>query len=94
VPTVKVIYWRDIPSVVQATDGLETVKVALSERFQTLIDAVAMRLGLIDADDYLEQWHHGEAEDRSGGVREVAEAVAAELESQFADFQERGLGES
>jgi hypothetical protein len=91
VTTFKIVYWKDIPAVVQATDGAETVKLELSERFQTLIDAVAMRLGLTDADAYLDQWHHGEAEQRPGGPREVAQTVAAELESRFGEFQSRGL---
>jgi hypothetical protein len=92
VTTVKVIYWKDIPSVVQATDGAETVKLELSQRFQALIDAVAMRLGLTDADTYLDQWHHGEAVQRPGGPREVAQTMAAELESRFDEFRTSGLG--
>lgn len=90
--TVKVVYWKDIPAVVQATDGAETVKLELSERFQALIDAVAMQLGLTDADTYLEQWHHGDAVQRPGSPREVAETMAAELESRFDEFRTRGLG--
>ena len=43
----KVVYWKDIPSFVQATEGAERVKLELSERFQLLIDAVAMRLGRV-----------------------------------------------
>ena len=40
--TYKIVYWQDIPSLVQATEGSEKVKLELSERFQLLIDAVAM----------------------------------------------------
>jgi hypothetical protein len=94
VASYKIVYWKDIPSVVQATEGSETVKLELSERFQTLIDAVAMRLGLVGADEYLDQWHHGEPEQRPGGAREVAQAVAAELESRFEEFQKLGSGDS
>ena len=90
--TYKIVYWQDIPSFVQATEGSEKVKLELSERFQLLIDAVAMRLGLVGADEYLDQWHHGDDENRPGSAREVARAVVAELEGRFSEFQKSGLG--
>ena len=92
--TYKIVYWQDIPSFVQATEGPERVKLELSERFQLLIDAVAMRLGLVGADEYLDQWHHGDDETRPGSAREVAQAVVAELEGRFEEFQKSGLGGS
>ena len=90
---VQILYWKDIPSVVEATDGGGTVKVQLSDRFQAIIDAVAMRLGMAGTDAYLEQWDHGDEEDRPGSAREAAEAVAKTLEARFGEFRERGLGE-
>lgn len=92
--TYKIVYWQDIPSFVQATEGSERVKLELSERFQLLIDAVAMRLGLVGADEYLDQWHHGDDENRPGSAREVAQAVVAELEGRFSEFQKIGMGSS
>src|SRR6266545_4768949 len=44
---------------VEATDPAGTVKVQLSDQFQVLIDAVAMKLGLAGTDEYLEQWSTG-----------------------------------
>jgi Virulence factor len=90
----QVLYWKDIPSVVEASDGTGTAKVQLSDRFQVLIDAVAMRLGLAGTDAYLDQWEHGDEQERPGSPGDVAKAVAQELEAQFADFRERGLGGS
>lgn len=90
----KIVYWKDIPSVVQASEGSEKLKMELSERFQTLIDAVAMRLGLVGTDEYLDQWHHGDEEYRPGSAREVAQAVAEELESRFDEFRRSGLGDA
>ena len=90
----QVLYWKDIPSVVEASDGSSTAKVQLSDRFQVLIDAVAMRLGLAGTDAYLDQWEHGEEEERPGSPSDVAKAVAQELEAKFAAFRERGLGGS
>jgi hypothetical protein len=91
--TYRILYWKDIPSVVEARAGTETAKLQLSERFQALIDTVAMRLGLVGTDEYLDQWEHGDDIERPGTAREVAEAVAAELEGRFAEFRDRGLGE-
>ena len=90
----KIVYWKDIPSFVQATEGSERVKLELSERFQLLIDAVAMRLGLVGSDEYVDQWHHGDEENRPGSAREVAQGVVAELEGRFSEFQKSGLGGS
>ena len=51
-----VVYWQEIPSVVEAKQGRKRHKEQLSERFQELIDAVAMRKGLFGTDEYLEEW--------------------------------------
>ena len=87
--TYQVLYWKNIPSVVQASDGGGTVKIQLSERFQALIDARAMELGMAGTDAYLEQWEHGDEQERAGTAREVAETVAAELEGRYAEFRDR-----
>jgi hypothetical protein len=88
---VRILRWKDIPSVVEASDAEGTVKLQLSERFQVLIDAVAMHLGLSGTDDYLDQWEHGDEEERPGPAREVAEALVQELEARFGEFRERGF---
>jgi hypothetical protein len=84
--TYRVILWKDIPAAVEATDGSEQVTLPLSERFQSLIDSVAMQLGYQDSDAYLEQWSQRDGGERPGSAREVGEAVAAELEGQFTEF--------
>jgi hypothetical protein len=89
---VRILRWRDIPSMVEATDAAGSVKLQLSERFQALIDAVAMRLGLAGTDDYLDQWEHDDAGERPGAAREVAEALVRELEARFDEFRAGGLG--
>ena len=45
------------------------------------IDALATKLGLQTADDYLAQWRWSEEEEREGSARDVAEALKAELEA-------------
>jgi hypothetical protein len=86
VASYRIIAWKDIPAAVEASDGTEQVTLQLSERFQALIDSVAMQLGYQDSDAYLEQWAHQEGGERTGSAREVGEAVAVELEGRFTEF--------
>ncbi|HUD24301.1 MAG TPA: virulence factor [Burkholderiaceae bacterium] len=80
---VQILYWQDIPSVVEAREGRDLHKVQLSQRFQELIDLIAMRKGLSGSDAYLEQWAKGSAEVRDGDARTVAEVVAGEIEAKY-----------
>ena len=82
----QIIAWKDVPSMIEARDDAGTVTRPLSDRFQQLIDSVAMRLGLQDQDAYLDLWSRGEAQERTGTAAEVADAVAAELEARFPEF--------
>jgi len=88
----RVLAWRSIPSLIEVQDGAEVVGRALSPRFQELIDAVAMREGASETDAYLDGWARGPEHERAGSAAEVADAVAAELESGFADLVTRHLG--
>jgi hypothetical protein len=87
-----VLRWKEIPSLVEARDGDHTARVPLSQRFQDLIDAVAMREGASDTEAYLAGWGRDPEVERPGEARSVAEAVAAELEASFAEYVERCLG--
>src|SRR5260370_21574002 len=78
---VRLIPWRDLPSLVEAEEGGETVRVQLSQRFQDLIDAVAMREGATESEAYLAGWAPGPESDRPGGAQAVAQAVAGRLEA-------------
>jgi hypothetical protein len=86
VATYQIVAWKGIPASVEARDGGDTVTVALSEKFQMLIDSVAMQLGLHDSDAYIDLWARETPQERAGGARAVAEAVAAELEARFPTF--------
>jgi hypothetical protein len=82
----RVIHWKEIPSLVEAFEGDQFVRVPLSQRFQDLIDAVAMRDGDSESEAYLEGWGQSPDLDRPGSPRAVAEAVAASLEAEFPDL--------
>ena len=88
---VRIIRWRDLPSLVEAEEGGETVRVPLSQRFQDLIDAVAMREGATESEAYLAGWAPGPETERPGGAEAAAQAVAAELEEGFQDLVVRRL---
>ncbi len=76
-PELTVIYWRDIPAQVTATDGARTARVELPDRFMQAIDAAATNAGLVDADAYLEEW------------RRAARSCGADLEREAAAEAER-----
>ncbi|HKW95291.1 MAG TPA: virulence factor [Methylomirabilota bacterium] len=82
----RIIQWRDLPSLVEAEEGGETVRVPLSQRFQDLIDAVAMRDGATESEAYLDGWAPGPDAERPGPPEAVAREVAAELEEGFQDL--------
>ena len=81
--TYSILYWQEIPSVVEATDGETSSKLQLTIRFQELIDQVAMRRGLAGTDTYLEGFHRGESLQMTGTPEEVAKSVKDKLEADY-----------
>ena len=82
----QVVSWKGIPASIEARDDGETLTVPLSDRFQMLIDSVAMQLGLHDSDAYIELWTREPVQERPGSARVVAEAIARELEDRFSSI--------
>jgi hypothetical protein len=91
---VQILYWQEIPSVVEARGDGKAHKEQLSQRFQELIDLIAMKRKLAGTDGYLEQWNKGQAVERPGDAREVAMAVAQELEARFEEIRQQALAGS
>lgn len=89
--TYRVISWKDIPSLVEAQDGDRTARVPLSQRFQDLIDAAAMRQGATESQAYLAGWQTGPDTYRPGTADAVAHAVAAEVEGTFEEVLRKTL---
>lgn len=92
--TYQIVYWQDIPSQVDARDGAKTHKEALSQRFQELIDLVAMKRKVTDSDDYINGWNKGDKTERAGSATEVATAVARELEDRFDEIKASALAQT
>ncbi len=87
-----ILYWQDIPSVVEARDENGVHKLELEPKFQALIDLVAMRKELAGTDAYLEEWRRGKRLAREGTAEDVANAVKAELEADFQAIRAAALG--
>jgi hypothetical protein len=79
--TYKILYWQEVPSQVKAEDDQDDVTLPMPARFMERVDRLAMQRGLQGSDDFLEQWHWSDEEERDGSARDVAAAVVAELEA-------------
>jgi hypothetical protein len=89
-----ILYWQEIPSLIEATDGNTTHKTQLSGQFQELIDLIAMKRRLAGSDAYLEGFHRGDPVQREGTPETVANAVREELEAQYDSIKLAALEKS
>jgi hypothetical protein len=92
--TYQILYWHDIPAQVRARDAAARASKPLPERFQEAIDQAAMATGLFGSDEYTGAFRWGERQERAGTAEEVAAAVAAELDAQFAAIDWRATVEA
>jgi hypothetical protein len=83
----RIFYWKHIPSSIVVQGDGNTVKKQLSQRIQNAIDAYAMAEGLTGTDDFAAQYKRSEWVERDGAPEEVAEALLAELEIEFAKIE-------
>ena len=88
---VQILRWQEIPSVVEVRDESDVKKIQLSQKFQALIDEVAMREKLAGTDAYLEEWNKSAVEERDGDAASVVQKVADELEERFAEIRDAVL---
>ena len=88
---VTILYWQDIPSVVEARGEGGRHKIELSQRFQELIDLIAMKKKLAGTDEYLLQWAKGAPEEREGDAASVCQAVAQALEADYEAIKARAI---
>ena len=83
----RIMYWKHIPQSFMVEGEGRTLKKQLSQKVQDKIDAYAMAEGLTSTSDYAAQYKRGNWIERDGSPEEVAEAVLAELEAQFAKIE-------
>ena len=81
----QVMRWREIPSMVMARDGADTIKVMLPSRFQEAIDEAAMRMGEIDADAYTAGWNRDPWVASDEAPADLAARITAGLEEEFSE---------
>ncbi|HUF55897.1 MAG TPA: virulence factor [Thermohalobaculum sp.] len=90
----KVVCWQEIPSLVEAKEGRKTHKVQLSQRFQELIDLIAMKRGLDGSDAYLTEWRKEDRAATDLPPEEAAATLAAEIEATYDEVRKKALEKS
>ena len=83
----RIFYWKHIPSSITVEGDGRTVKKQLSQRIQNAIDSYAMAEGLTGTTEYASQYKRGPWVERDGAPEEVADALLAELEIEFAKIE-------
>jgi hypothetical protein len=79
----QIIFWRDIPAQIIASEGREKVRRQLEPRFEAAIDLAAMRAGLRGTDDYLNQWRRTAPTPCEHDLELAAENARTILESTY-----------
>ncbi len=81
------MYWKHIPQSFTVEGDGRTIKKELSQRIQNAIDAYAMAEGITSTTDYAAQYKRGSWVERGGSPEDVAEALLAQLEAEFAKIE-------
>ena len=83
----KILYWQDIPVTIRVDGDGQTVKLQVHDNIMAVVDAAAMKQGLVGSDEYMEQWHWSKKATRDGTASEVAQALQRELATQLDGMQ-------
>jgi len=83
----RIMYWKHVPQSFTVEGDGRTVKKELSQKIQNAIDAYAMAVGATSTTDYAREFKRGPWMERDGTPEEVAEALLAELETEFAKIE-------
>ena len=86
-----VLFWQDIPTVIEARDSTGVEKVELSKRFSELVDLVAMKKGLIGTDDYLQNWKKKRLPSTEKTAKQVVLEMSEYFESKYKDIKLKAL---
>jgi Virulence factor len=77
---VRIMYWKDIPYGVRASDEAGArVSRQLPPEFQEAVDEAAMCEGATSAEDYQAGFAWGDPDERPGAAAAAADAVVAEI---------------
>ena len=80
----RVLYWREIPTQVKASDDTGAkANRPMPKWYMQEVSRITMREGLAGTDEYLAEFAWSDDLERDGTADEVADAVMAELATQF-----------
>ena len=79
----RILYWKDIPYGVRATDGDRRATRRLPAAFEATVDAAAMAEGATEEEAYRAGFRWGPAQQRDGDPETVADAVVEELQRAY-----------
>lgn len=89
---VRIMYWKDIPYGVRASDESGgRASRQLPPAFQEAVDSAAMAEGATSQEDYQAGFTWGPAEDRPGSAADAADAVVAEIVAAYSQDRLVGL---
>ena len=89
----QILYWEHIPLGVKATDVNGTVRENLPARFQEAVERASSKTGQTSAAAYTSMFKWGKEREREGSAREVAAAIAKELDASWNEGVSLGLFE-
>jgi len=86
------IWWRDIPTQVNAQSGRARHRAVLPRRFQRAVDEAAMAAGLTQASDYVAEWRRTSEPLAGPATAEALQAAADAAAARFdADYPKARL---
>ena len=86
-----VLFWQDIPTVIEARDSTGIEKVELSKRFSELVDLIAMKKGLVGTDDYLQNWKKKKFPSTEKTAKQIVLELSKHFESKYEDIKMKSL---
>ena len=89
----QILYWEHIPLGVKATDVNGTVRENLPTRFQEAVEKASSKAGQTSAAAYTSMFKWGKEKEREGTAKEVAAAIAKELDETWTEEETLGLFE-
>ena len=86
-----VLFWQDIPTVIEARDTTGVEKAELSKRFSELVDLIAMKKGLVGTDDYLQNWKKKKFPSTEKTAKKIILELSKHFESKYEDIKLKSL---